>query len=128
MTEVFFFFIQKEQKQEIKEAFDLFDTEKSGTIDYHELKVVMRALGFDVRKNEVLQLMREYDRDETGRVEYPDFVEISNSLYKFSLPIKGFLNGFNRFYLKKQKPCFFLQCLYLFKVIRNGTLGKTKQN
>ena len=31
--------------QEIREAFDLFDTEKSGTIDYHELKVVMRALG-----------------------------------------------------------------------------------
>ena len=29
-----------EQKQEIKEAFDLFDTDKSGTIDYHELKVI----------------------------------------------------------------------------------------
>lgn len=28
-----------DQKQEIKEAFELFDTEKSGTIDYHELKV-----------------------------------------------------------------------------------------
>lgn len=28
-----------EQKQEIKEAFDLFDTDKSGSIDYHELKV-----------------------------------------------------------------------------------------
>ena len=37
----------------------------------------MRALGFDVKKNEVLQLMREYDRDEKGRLEYPDFVEIS---------------------------------------------------
>ncbi len=29
-----------EQKQEIKEAFDLFDTDKSGSIDYHELKVL----------------------------------------------------------------------------------------
>lgn len=28
-----------EQKQEIKEAFELFDTDKSGSIDYHELKV-----------------------------------------------------------------------------------------
>uniref|UniRef100_A0A8C4Q5Q8 EF-hand domain-containing protein n=1 Tax=Eptatretus burgeri TaxID=7764 RepID=A0A8C4Q5Q8_EPTBU len=28
-----------EQKQEVKEAFDLFDTDKDGTIDYHELKV-----------------------------------------------------------------------------------------
>jgi hypothetical protein len=28
-----------EQKAEIKEAFDLFDSEKTGSIDYHELKV-----------------------------------------------------------------------------------------
>lgn len=28
-----------EQKQEIKEAFDLFDTDKDRAIDYHELKV-----------------------------------------------------------------------------------------
>lgn len=40
----------EEQKQEIREAFDLFDTDKSGSIDYHELKVAIRALGFDVKK------------------------------------------------------------------------------
>lgn len=65
-----------EQRQEIKEAFDLFDTDKSGSIDYHELKVAMRALGFDVRKAEVLKIMKEYDRHETGQIEYADFVEI----------------------------------------------------
>lgn len=37
--------LSEDQKQEIKEAFDLFDTERSGSIDYHELKVIMRALG-----------------------------------------------------------------------------------
>jgi centrin-3 len=58
--------LTEEQKQEIKEAFDLFDTDKTGTIDYHELKVAMRALGFDVKKQEVLGLMREYDRDGAG--------------------------------------------------------------
>ena len=30
--------LSDEQKQEVKEAFDLFDSEKSGRIDYHELK------------------------------------------------------------------------------------------
>ena len=25
--------------------------------------------GFDVKKTEILQLMREYDRDDTGRIE-----------------------------------------------------------
>eukprot|EP00474_Spongospora_subterranea_P008880 CRZ09338.1 hypothetical protein [Spongospora subterranea] len=68
--------LSEEQKQEIKEAFDLFDTDKSGTIDYHELKVAMRALGFDVNKQEVTKLMQEYDRNESGHVEYADFVEI----------------------------------------------------
>ena len=29
----------EEQKQEIREAFDLFDTDKDNAIDYHELKV-----------------------------------------------------------------------------------------
>ena len=33
--------LTEEQKQEIREAFDLFDTEGSGTIDAKELKVSM---------------------------------------------------------------------------------------
>lgn len=35
------------QKNEIKKAFDYFDTAGSGTIDAINLKVVLRALGFD---------------------------------------------------------------------------------
>jgi Ca2+-binding EF-hand superfamily protein len=35
--------LTEEQKQEIKEAFDLFDTDKSGSIDYHELKVTNKT-------------------------------------------------------------------------------------
>ncbi len=31
--------LTEEQRQEIKEAFDLFDTDSSGTIDQKELKV-----------------------------------------------------------------------------------------
>ena len=33
-----------EQKQEIKEAFDLFDINKDGCIDYHELKYLVRSV------------------------------------------------------------------------------------
>jgi centrin-3 len=31
--------LQDDQKKELKEAFDLFDVEKRGSVDYHELKV-----------------------------------------------------------------------------------------
>jgi centrin-3 len=35
--------LNDEQKQEIKEAFELFDTDNSGSIDYHEMKVGTRS-------------------------------------------------------------------------------------
>jgi centrin-3 len=31
--------LTEEQKLEIKEAFELFDSDKDGAVDYHELKV-----------------------------------------------------------------------------------------
>ena len=41
------------QMQELREAFDLFDTDGSGTIDTKELQVALRALGFDSKKEKV---------------------------------------------------------------------------
>lgn len=51
------FQLSEDQKHEIKEAFDLFDTEKTGKMDYNELKVTLKALGFDLKKKEVLDLI-----------------------------------------------------------------------
>ena len=62
---------------EIKEAFELFDTDKDGALDYHELKVAMRALGFDVKKAEVLKLLREFDKNGQGLIEFDDFNKVS---------------------------------------------------
>merc|ERR1719295_1374169 len=56
--------LSEDQKAEIKEAFDLFDTDKSGMIDYHELRGAMKALGFDVKKQEIRKIQQEYDPDE----------------------------------------------------------------
>lgn len=66
-----------EQRQEIKEAFELFDTDKDGAIDYHELKVAMRALGFDLKKAEVLKLLRDHDKTNSGLLEWEQFNKIS---------------------------------------------------
>ncbi len=69
--------ISDEQKQEIKEAFELFDTDKDGCIDYHELKVAMRALGFDLKKAEVLKLLRDNDKTGHGLMEFEAFARTS---------------------------------------------------
>ena len=37
--------LSEEQTNELREAFELFDTEGTGSIDYHELKIAIRALG-----------------------------------------------------------------------------------
>ena len=66
-----------EQKQEIKEAFELFDTDKDGSVDYHELKVAMRALGFDMKKAEVLKILRDHDKSGHGLMDFEDFAKIS---------------------------------------------------
>lgn len=72
--------LSEEQKQEIKEAFDLFDTDHDGAIDYHELKVAMRALGFELKKAEVLKLIRDHDRQGDDLMEFDDFNKISESV------------------------------------------------
>lgn len=66
-----------EQSQEIKEAFELFDIEKTGRLDYHELKVAMKALGFPVKKAEVNKLITSYDKSNTRSVDYEEFEDIS---------------------------------------------------
>ncbi|VEU23869.1 DEKNAAC104880 [Brettanomyces naardenensis] len=62
-----------EQKQEIREAFSLFDLDNDGYLDYHELKVALRALGFDYPKKEVLSIIEEFDSDNRKQISYDDF-------------------------------------------------------
>jgi centrin-3 len=69
--------LSEDQRQEIKEAFELFDTDKDQMLDYHELKVAMRALGFDVKKPEVLKILRDHDKSGRGLLEFHDFNSIS---------------------------------------------------
>ena len=68
--------ISEDQKFEIKEVFDMFDTEKHGFLKGHELKVALRALGFEVKKPEVIQILREYDLTKSNKIEYSDFLEL----------------------------------------------------
>ncbi|PKU31427.1 hypothetical protein llap_18269 [Limosa lapponica baueri] len=72
--------LSEEQKQEIKDAFELFDTDKDRAINYHELKVAMRALGFDVKKADVLKILKDYDREATGKITFEDFNEVGMCL------------------------------------------------
>lgn len=68
--------LDDEQKEEIREAFNLFDTDGSGTIDARELKAAMRALGFQVKKAEIRKMIAEIDKDESGTIDLDEFTEM----------------------------------------------------
>ncbi len=66
----------EEQKQEIREAFDLFDADGSGTIDVKELKVAMRALGFEPKKEEIKKMISDIDKEGAGTIDFNDFLTL----------------------------------------------------
>ena len=68
--------LDDEQKEEIREAFNLFDTDGSGTIDARELKAAMRALGFQVKKAEIRTMIADIDKDESGSIDIDEFTEM----------------------------------------------------
>ncbi|TKA34160.1 hypothetical protein B0A50_00140 [Salinomyces thailandicus] len=52
--------LSEEQREEVNEAFSLFDLDKDAHIDYHELKVALKALGFDLAKTDILAILQTY--------------------------------------------------------------------
>ena len=76
-----------EQLHEIKEAFDLFDTNGNNYITIKDLKVALRALGFEPAKQEIKRLIsgqnsnsqnRDNDKEKEGivTIEWEDFKDI----------------------------------------------------
>ena len=68
--------LTEEQRGEIKEAFDLFDSEGKNCIDTKELKVAMRALGFDAKKEEIKRILTDVDKNGEGVISFEDFYDI----------------------------------------------------
>uniref|UniRef100_A0A674DNG6 Centrin 3 n=1 Tax=Salmo trutta TaxID=8032 RepID=A0A674DNG6_SALTR len=89
--------LTEEQKLEIKEAFELFDTDKDKEIDYHELKVAMRALGFEVKKVDVLKILKDYNREGNGKITFDDFNEVVTDRMLQRDPKEEILKAFKLF-------------------------------
>ena len=68
--------LTEQQRGEIRQAFDLFDTEGQGVIDSNALKVVLRALGFEPRKEEVKRMIASVDKTGSGKIDFNEFLEL----------------------------------------------------
>jgi centrin-1 len=68
--------LDDEQIEELREAFNLFDTEHSSTIDARELKAALRALGFEVKKEDVRRMLSDVGKDPSTPIDFNDFQEM----------------------------------------------------
>ncbi|NXO92572.1 CETN1 protein, partial [Certhia brachydactyla] len=68
--------LPEELQQEIREAFELFHTDGSDSIDVKELKVAMRALGFEPKKEEIKKMISDIDKEGTGKISFTDFLAV----------------------------------------------------
>lgn len=69
-----------EQKQEIYEAFNLFDMNNDGFLDYHELKVALRALGFTLDNKTVINIIDKNDLNGNRLISYDDFFTVAGEM------------------------------------------------
>lgn len=68
--------LTEEQRQEIREAFDQFDTDGSGSIDAKELKVAMRALGFETSREEIREMIKKVAGSSAPTIDFTQFTEM----------------------------------------------------
>jgi len=73
--------LSKKQKKDIRKAFDMFDTDASGTIPKHRMNIIFKALGLDLGQSEIDNMIEEMDAiniqslsmSATGIMDFNDF-------------------------------------------------------
>merc|ERR1712096_187537 len=71
--------LSEDEIEEIKEAFDLFDTDGSGTIDPKELKAAMQSLGFEAKNQTIYQMISDLDKDGSGAIDFDEFLDMKTA-------------------------------------------------
>ena len=64
------------QVAELRQAFEFFDKDKSGSIDKSELSAVLRSLGMDIPESELALLYCEMDPSGDGVIDFKEFCDV----------------------------------------------------
>merc|ERR1712183_433639 len=68
--------LSADEVQEVKDAFDLFDTDSSGAVSVQELIDAMVSLGIDKKNEAVFEMIKEVDTDGSGVLEFQEFLDM----------------------------------------------------
>ena len=89
--------LNEEQSSEIKECFDLFDTNGTGTMYTKEFKVAMRALGFEMEKEAYKKIINDYIDEGQKEIDWHTFLQIMTKQYGNRDPQEELLQCFRIF-------------------------------
>ncbi len=67
--------LTEDQRQDLQEAFNLLDADGIGTINAKDLKVALRALGYEPQKDKVKKIISEIDKDSMSNTLMRDEFE-----------------------------------------------------
>ena len=91
------FMLTEDQINLLKEAFDLFDMEKTGKIDFHELKLTLKAFGFKITKEEMFIIKEKLDPQNTNKISFDDFIDLMTQKFSERNPREEAIMAFDLF-------------------------------
>ncbi|OXB71740.1 UNVERIFIED_CONTAM: hypothetical protein H355_007869 [Colinus virginianus] len=89
--------LTEDEVEEIREAFNLFDTDGSGMIDPKELKAAMQSLGFETKNPTIYQMIADLNRDGGGPIDFEEFLDAITSKLGDKESREGIQKIFNLF-------------------------------
>ena len=90
---------EEKRLNEVKEAFEIFDKNNDGFITLKELSTVMRSSGHNYSMLELQDMIKKYDKDDSGTIDYREFVDLmikKNKQYDDELELIETFKAFDR--------------------------------
>lgn len=84
-------------EKELKEAFDEFDYDKSGTIDKEEFANFMQKLGYKPTLVEIQEMIDEVDKDKNGCISFDEFKYLMTKTIKDDFTVNSSIEAFSVF-------------------------------
>ena len=95
--------LTEDQKQELEEAFNLFDQDKSGTITIDELSIVMKSIGQSSSREAVKEMIGDIDDDNDGEVDFKEFMKLMARKMKEGETDEELIEAFKTFDVNNNK-------------------------
>ena len=104
---VYKFKFTKEQNRDLQTAFEIVDKDGTGNVDIKDLKVILRALGFEPQEDEIKKLLSTINRSDdeennkkgfsSNTIDFEEFKKIMNNKLRESEEIEQLIVGFHSF-------------------------------